>query len=298
MFVWWQALSGAIQVALVVALASTVLPRSAYALYAWSIIIHTFIQIPGFYQVMRHALTGLQRFDYAQILDLGLGLVFPMLTQPIIVTLAMPGGAPIRSSAPRWAGCSGWGWRPTRPSFSTFLVGVWLYRRLGLGLRVLFLAHFDWQVIKNGFRFGVFEMLGSIAWAVGQAAEIWITQARLINYAEIWGNWGLAQNFIFAFKVLATLYNNLMPSISEAISHGRQRPQPVLCGAGLQVRRDDQRVHRRRPAGGGRPFHPGRVRARIRAGRDLCRPADHLGRHPVPLLGRRQRPAAPPIGPT
>ncbi|HEY5271447.1 MAG TPA: hypothetical protein VII97_14005, partial [Anaerolineales bacterium] len=49
-FVWWQALSGAVQVALVIALASTLAPNSAYALYAWSVIIHSFIQIPGFYQ--------------------------------------------------------------------------------------------------------------------------------------------------------------------------------------------------------------------------------------------------------
>jgi len=60
-FVWWQALSGAFQTALVVILACTVLPRTAYAIYAWSVIIHMFINIPGFYRIMRHALTGLQR---------------------------------------------------------------------------------------------------------------------------------------------------------------------------------------------------------------------------------------------
>ena len=65
-FVWWQALSGAVQVALVVALASTMAPKSVYALYAWTVIIHAFIQVPGFLQVMRHALTGFQRHDYAR----------------------------------------------------------------------------------------------------------------------------------------------------------------------------------------------------------------------------------------
>jgi len=91
-FVWWQALSGAVQVALVTAIAGTLLPRTAYALYAWSIIIHTLIQIPGFYEVMRHALMGLQRFDYAQVLDLGLYVVFPMVTQPLLVTLMVAWG--------------------------------------------------------------------------------------------------------------------------------------------------------------------------------------------------------------
>ena len=71
----------------------------------------------------------------------------------------------------------------------TFLWGLWLYRRAGYNSRILFLAHFDWGVVIASFKFGVFEMLGSMAWALGQAAEIAITQARLINYAEIWGNW-------------------------------------------------------------------------------------------------------------
>jgi O-antigen/teichoic acid export membrane protein len=87
---------------------------------------------------------------------------------------------------------------------------------------VLFLAHFDWEVIKTSFKFGVFEMLGSIAWASGQAAEIAITQTKLINYAEIWGNWGMAQNFIFAFNVTQTLNDGTMPAISEAISNGKK----------------------------------------------------------------------------
>ncbi|HEX9028328.1 MAG TPA: hypothetical protein VF823_04065, partial [Anaerolineales bacterium] len=39
-FVWWQALSGAVQVAAIIALAGTFLPRSVYALYTWSVIIH------------------------------------------------------------------------------------------------------------------------------------------------------------------------------------------------------------------------------------------------------------------
>ncbi len=84
------------------------------------------------------------------------------------------------------------------------------------------MAHFDWQVVRTGFRFGGFEMLGSLAWAAGQAAEVAITQHGLINYAETWGNWVVAQNFVFAYNVINILYNNLVASISESISHGRR----------------------------------------------------------------------------
>jgi len=221
-FIWWQALSGAIQVALVTAIASTLAPRSAFALYAWSVIIHAFIQLPGFYQVMRHALNGFQRQDYARYLDMGLNLVFPMIVQPVFVGLAYAWGKSQVQFGGAMGGLLGLGVAAYAAELLTFLLGWRLYRRVGYNPRVLFLAHFDWEVVVSSFKFGVFEMLGSLAWAVGQAAEIWITQARLINSAEIWGNWVLAQNFIFAFNVTQTLNDGAMPAISEAISHGKR----------------------------------------------------------------------------
>ncbi len=221
-FVWWQALSGALQVATVTAVAGTLLPRTPYALYTWSVIIHTFIQIPGFYQVMRHGLMAWQRFDYAQILDIALALIFPMLTQPVLVTLMVRWGAAHPIFGGPMGGVLGMGMAAYAAELLSFLTGLWLYRRLGYNARLLFLAHFDWNIVKESFRFGVFEMLGSIAWAAGQALEILITQTRLVNYNEVWGNWTLAQNFIFAYNVLNTLYTNLMSSISEAISNARK----------------------------------------------------------------------------
>jgi O-antigen/teichoic acid export membrane protein len=222
LFVWWQTISGAVQVALVIAISSSVLPYTAYAFYAWSIIIHTFIQLPGFFQVMRHALNGFQRQDYARYLDLGLNILMPMLVQPIFVTLMYAWGRSNPVFGGTLGGLFGLGLAAYAGELFTFLIGLWLYRRIGYNARVLFLAHFDWQVIRTGFKFGVFEMLGSVAWSLGQAGEIVITQVRLVNYSEIWGNWGLAQNFIFAFNVLQTLFDGMMPAISEAISNGKR----------------------------------------------------------------------------
>lgn len=221
MFVWWQALSGAVQVTLVVAIASAIAPRSAYALYAWSIIIHSFIQLPGFYQVMKHTFGGLQRLDYSRMLDIFV-TVIPMVVQPIFVGIMYVWGQshPIYGSA--MGGLIGMGIAAYAAELLTFLLGLWLYKRIGYNARILFLAHFDWDTVKTGFKFGFFGMLGSIAWAAGQAAEIAITQARLINYAEIWGNWGLAQNFIYAYNVIATLFDGAMASISEAVSNGKR----------------------------------------------------------------------------
>lgn len=221
-FVWWQALSGAVQVAFMVMLASVVMPQTAFAIYAWSVIIHTFIQLPGFYQIIKHALMGLQRLDFAQILELSISLILPMLMQPIfvIIMVAWGKGNPVFGASV--GGLLGMGLAAYATELLAFIVSLFIFRRLGYNARVYFLAHFDWQTIKKAFRYGTFEMLGSAAWGVGQSAEILITQRYLLNYAEVWGNWVLAQNFVFAFNVIATLYNGLMPSISEAFSNGRR----------------------------------------------------------------------------
>ena len=221
-FVWWQALSGAFQVALVIILAGTVLPGTAYAIYAWSVIVHTFIQIPGFYRVMRHALTGLQRADYAQVIDLGWGLAFLMIAQPIFVTIMLVWGRSHPDLGVTMSGLLGLGIAGYAVEVMAFVLGIILYRRLGYNVRIYFMAHFDWETVKKSFRFGVFEMIGAAAWGVGQSLEILITQARLVNYAEVWGNWVLAQNFVFGFNAISNLYEGVMPSISEAISHGKK----------------------------------------------------------------------------
>jgi O-antigen/teichoic acid export membrane protein len=221
-FVWWQALSGAVQVAIVIGLAATFAPSSAYAIYAWSVIVHAMIQLPGFYQVFRNALNGFQRQDYARYLDIGLQVIMPMIVQPIFVGIMYAWGKDHPLFGGALGGLFGLGMAAYAAELLTFVWGWWMYKRSGYNAGVLFMAHFDWDVIKTSFKFGVFEMIGSAAWSFGQAAEIAITQARLINYAEIWGNWGMAQNFIFAFNVAQTLNDGVMPAISEAISSGKR----------------------------------------------------------------------------
>jgi len=233
-FVWWQALSGAVQVAGVIFVAGTFLPRTAYALYAWSIIIHALIQLPGFYEVFRHALIGWQRFDYGQILDLALTAFLPMVTQPLLVIVMIAWGRANPTFGASMGGLLGLGLAAYATQLLSFLMGFLLYRRLGYRARLLFMAHFDWRTVVSAFRFGTFEMLGAIAWAIGEALVILITQMRLINYNEVWGNWTLAANFVTAYTILQVLYANLMPGISEAISHGYKRLSQYYTAMGYK----------------------------------------------------------------
>jgi len=223
LYVWWQALSGAFQVALVVLVAGTVLPRTSYAIYTWLIIAHTFIQVPGFFQVMRNALYAQQRLDYAQILDNAGALLWPIVTQVLFVPVFLWWGRQNPAAGIAFGGAIGLAAAAWMVELLNFLLGLWLYRRAGYNAGLFFLAHFDFSVAKEAFRFGIFEMGGAVVYAIGLFAEVLITQTRLVNYAEVWGNWVLASNFVFAFTVLQNLNDGVMPAISEAISNAKRR---------------------------------------------------------------------------
>ena len=223
LYVWWQLLTGAFQVALVVMLAGTGIPHTTYAVYTWLIIAHTFIQVPGFYGVMRNAMYAQQRLDYAQILDNAWALIWPIVTQVIFVPIFWVFGSQTPVLGPAVGGAIGMAVAAYMVELFNFILGWWLYRRAGYNARLFFLAHFDLSVVKEAFRFGLLEMSSSLVWAAGQSFEILITQLRLINYTEVWGNWIMASNFVFAFSVLQNLTDGVMPAISEAVSHGRRK---------------------------------------------------------------------------
>jgi len=221
-YLWWQALSGAFQVAWVTGLASGVLPGTSLALYAWVIILHTLIQVPGFLSIFRNVLSAWQRFDYTQILDLAVSMFFPMFTQSTIVLVMVAWGRSHPTFGASMGGLLGMPLAAYLTEFLSFLLGWRLYRRLGYNTRILFMAHFDRETIKSALGFGVFMMGGSAAYGLGQALEIVITTIYLVNYNEIWGNWQLAQGLAASYMILLTLNGNLLPSISEAISNGRK----------------------------------------------------------------------------
>jgi O-antigen/teichoic acid export membrane protein len=221
-YVWWQALTGAFQVAWITAVASGVLPQSSMALYAWVVILHAVIQIPGFLSVFRNVLSAWQRFDYAQTLDIAVTMFFPMFTQSIIVVLMVIWGRNHPTFGAASGGLLGLPMAAYLNELLAFLLGLRLYKRLGYNSRVLFMAHFDRETIRTALGFGVYEMLGSLAYGAGQAAEIIVTTIYLVNYNEIWGNWQLALSLAVSYGVLLALTSNLLPSISEAFSNTRK----------------------------------------------------------------------------
>ena len=226
-FVWWQAITGTIQLGSVAILSAYVLPQTALGYMAYYFIFHALIQFPGFLRVFQFTLRALQRTDADQTLNilaspgpqtLGI-LVIVVQTAAVLLFRGVIGANTAVGPAMGAALAMGVGLYLTEISF--FLVSLWLYRRLGFAARLIFLAHFDGEQLKRALLFGFPVMIGGIFGALGWFVQGMLMQRYLVNYTEAFANWNNAWQLIIAYSALGSLYEAFMPAASEAFSHGR-----------------------------------------------------------------------------
>jgi len=221
-YVWWQALTGAIQVALVVTFASIFLPETGYAVLIWAIVTHTFIQIPGFYRIFTDSLSALQRADYNQTLDIAMTMVIPMIVQPVVITLLVWWGRHNPIFGPAMGGLLGLGVAAYMTDYISFWFGYWLYRRIGYNAKLLFMAHFDWSVAIQSLKYGVFLFFSGMFGGIASLLHVTVVQGRLLNTNEVMGNIGMASNFTYAYSILQTLTATVLPGVSEVVTNGKK----------------------------------------------------------------------------
>ena len=230
LFVWWQAITGTVQLGIVVLLAAFVVPHTRYAFLAYYIALHALIQFPGFLRVFQYLFRALQRLDYDQVINI-LAQPAPGGTGPGSVGLALiavQSGVVLAVRAAlddhpvfgRLSGAVGLGLGLYFTELSIFAVGFWLYRRLGYAWRVIFLAHFTGETVRKALSFGAMITLGGVMGALGWSAQVFLMERGLLNYTEIQGNLNIAFGLLVAFSAVAALYQGVMPALSEAYSHG------------------------------------------------------------------------------
>lgn len=244
LFVWWQAMTGTVQIATVTLLAAFVVPQTRYAFLAYYILLHALVQFPGFLRVFQYLFRALQRLDYDQIINIlaqpapggtgpgTVGLVLILVqSATILVTRALLGDHVLFG---RLSGAVGLGVGLYLTELAIFAIGFWLYRRLGYAWRAVFLAHFDARTVRQALSFGAMITLAGVIGAAGWSAQVVLMERSLLNYTELQGNWNVAFGLVAAFGALAALYQGVMPAFSEAYSHGYRRLSAYYVAQGFK----------------------------------------------------------------
>ncbi len=233
LYVWWQLVSGGIQMGVVVLLAALVFPQTMLAHLSYYFVIHALVQFPGFLQVFRLFFRAIQRFDYEQVLT-ALLLIGGAGIQAFTVLLTRWWGARNPALGEAMGGVLGLGVGLYLTEWLVFAVGVALYRRMGYAWRAIFVPAFNWRVIRQTFGFGLRLTLGYLWMPVFAVLLPRLLEGLLPDAATLYHYWGLALYFLFAYEIAAfSLYDDLLPALVEALTHGYTTLARYYVGRGF-----------------------------------------------------------------
>ncbi len=232
-FVWWQVLSGVIQIVTISLIGSMVFPQTNFAHLSWMVVLHSLIQYPGFFVVFQYVFQGMQRTDLQNLSNLLYQAVLMLLSQYawILIFRFAFKNDPLGEAF--WSGigyCVGqyvaeWG---------IFFIMMGFYKKLGFSISTLFRVDFTRQELKEALVFGGKEALGHVWVPLAYGYQVMILGAFLPNYNEEMGLYGYANMLMQVTALVGFLTEGFLAPVSEAHSHKKQQLLDFTLAQGIK----------------------------------------------------------------
>ncbi|MFX1538171.1 MAG: lipopolysaccharide biosynthesis protein, partial [Promethearchaeota archaeon] len=220
-FIWYQMLSGAAQLFIFSFLGSLIFPRTFLAHMSWVFVTHAFFQWPAFYIVFMLIFQAMNRHDYFQITNLLLYAIFNVTLQYAGIIIFRVVLGPNVMFGDSLAGAIGYSLGNYFVRLGTFLVSLWLFKKLGFSLRTIFRVDFGWTEIKNAFNFGFRWTVGNILPPLGWFWQVFLLSLFLPNYTQQQGFFSLAWTFALMVMLVALFAQSVLGGVSESFHAGR-----------------------------------------------------------------------------
>ncbi|MEX2683490.1 MAG: lipopolysaccharide biosynthesis protein [Candidatus Sigynarchaeota archaeon] len=222
-FVWWQMLSGVVQIFIVALIGSIIFPQTYLAHMSWMFITHSLIQYPGFFLVLQFVFQGMQRTDYQLVSQLLYTIIFNVLCQIACILLFRWIFAPMPIYGEAFGAGIGFAIGQYFAEWGTFFFTVGLFKKLKFSLSTIFRVDFTWAEFKETMKFGLKFMMGSV-WVPG----VWLWQMFLQSiyikgYATENGYFNLVYTVGGIVSVVGLFMEGLLSGVSEAHSHGKKK---------------------------------------------------------------------------
>lgn len=226
-FVWWQILTGLFQVTMACIVVIFILPGvetlRPYGYTSNFIILVALGQYPGIFAVMNFFFQAYQRYDYNIGLDLLSDWVLRFGLQIPFVLLFRAWGAANPEYGEAFGAAVGIGLGFYFSQVVTFAVGTILYKRLGLKLAPLFMAHFDLTTAKRMLRYGLQVVMGKAFFRAAKFVDRFVISILLLNYTEWLGlEDQIHYNLMFLFPIAYRFFETAMAALSESHGNGKQ----------------------------------------------------------------------------
>jgi O-antigen/teichoic acid export membrane protein len=232
-FVWWQLLSGVVQIVSLSLIGSVVFPESTFAHLSWMVILHSLIQYPGFFVVFTYIFQGMQRTDLQNLGNLLYQMVIMLACQYLFILIFRFAFKDHPFGEAFWSGigyCVGqyvaeWG---------NFFIMMGFYKKLGFSVSTVFRVDFTRAEFKEALVFGGKECFGHLWVPIALMFQVWLLGTFLPNYNEEMGLYGYANMLMQVTALVAFLTEGFLAPISEAHAHKKQHLLDFTLAQGVK----------------------------------------------------------------
>ncbi len=222
-FIWYQMISGILQLFLVSFLGSLIFPRTFLAHMSWIFVTHAFFQWPAFFIVFILIFRAMNRIDIFQILNILLYGVFNITIQYFVIILFRLFLGPNIIFGDSLAGAIGYSVGNYVVRIATFLTGLWLFKRIGFSVRNLFRIDFNLDEIKESLVFGFKWAFGNMWVPLGWFLQVFLLAVFLPNYTEQQGFFSLAWGFAGIVMLVGLFAESMLGGVSESFHASKKK---------------------------------------------------------------------------
>jgi len=233
-FVWFQLLTGMVQITGVAFLGSILFPHTYLAHLSYVFIAHSLFQFPGFCLLFVHVFRGMNRIDLQQIINILYWAVFNIAAPYIMILVFRWWGSQNPIFGQALGGAIGQAVGMYFNEWLTFGVSVYLFKRLGFNVGTLFRVDFDMKQIKKALRFGAKWTVGAAAVPIVWFVQMVVVSTNLLNWSALQGQFQLAWDLALLVSVVGLFMESMLGGISEAYSHAKEKLTELYTAQALR----------------------------------------------------------------
>lgn len=222
-FVWYQMISGFLQLFLISFLGSMIFPQTFLAHMSWIFVTHAFFQWPAFFTVFMILFLGMNRIDYYQIVNLLLYAILNISLQYAVIVMFRMWLGPNLIFGDSLAGAIGYSVGNYVIQWTAFFISLYMFKKLGFKATTVFRVDFTLEDVIETFKFGVKWAVGKILPPLGWFFQVFLLSLYLPNYTEQQGFFSLAWGFALIVMLVGLFAEGLLSGVSESFHHGRKK---------------------------------------------------------------------------
>ncbi|MCK4282028.1 MAG: oligosaccharide flippase family protein [Candidatus Lokiarchaeota archaeon] len=220
-FVWWQLLTGLIQVCIFAFIGSIIFPMTNIAHMSWIFVTFSLVQYPGFFLVFMYTFQGMQKADLHLITYVAWEVIWLLVGQMIFCYLGRMWGAanPIIGEALG----AGIGYAIARyfDYWVTFLFSMILFKKQGFSVKTVFRIDFTKDEFNESIKYGSKLAFGESFVQIGWFIQIIVTSMFIANYSNELGYFNLCWGIGMIVQIVALYAQSLLGAYSESYEHGK-----------------------------------------------------------------------------